>query len=87
MSETFTGKVTEVGSTADAASRAFTIKISLHNPKLLIRPGMIAEVTLASNQSKALVLPTEAVFAADQDNQSYVFVADPGVRSPPEKKG
>lgn len=77
LSETFTGKVTEVGSAADAASRAFTIRISLSNPKLLIRPGMIAEVTLASNQSKkALVLPTEAVLH-DQDNQSYVFVADP----------
>ncbi|SDG92536.1 RND family efflux transporter, MFP subunit [Dyadobacter soli] len=76
LSETFTGKVTEVGSAADAASRAFTIKIALNNPKLLIRPGMIAEVTLASNQSKkALVLPTEAVLR-DLDNQSYVFVAD-----------
>lgn len=76
LSETFTGKVTEVGSAADAASRAFTIKIALENPKLLIRPGMIAEVKLSSNQNKdALVLPTEAVLH-DLDNQSYVFVAD-----------
>lgn len=77
LSDTFTGKVTEVGSAADAASRAFTIKIALPNPRLLIRPGMIAEVTLASNQAKkALVLPTEAILR-DPDNQSYVFVADP----------
>jgi RND family efflux transporter MFP subunit len=76
LSETFTGKVTEVGSAADAASRAFTIKIALDNPKLHIRPGMIAEVKLASRQNKnALVLPTEAVLH-DLDNQSYVFVAD-----------
>lgn len=77
LNEVFTGKVTEVGSAADAASRAFTIKIVLDNPRLLIRPGMIAEVKLAATQnSDVLVLPVESVLH-DLDNQSYVFVVDP----------
>lgn len=76
LNEVFTGKVMEVGSAADAASRAFTIKIVLDNPRLLIRPGMIAEVKLSGTQnSEALVLPVESVLH-DLDNQSYVFVVD-----------
>lgn len=76
LNEVHTGKVTEVGSAADATSRAFTIKILLDNPRLLIRPGMIAEVKLSSEQKKELLaLPVEAVLR-DLDNQSYVFVVD-----------
>ncbi|MFC5412167.1 efflux RND transporter periplasmic adaptor subunit [Larkinella bovis] len=76
LNETFTGKITEVGSAADVTSRAFTVKIELPNPKQLIRPGMIAEVKLASNQkAEMLTLPAEAVLH-DLDNQSYVFVVD-----------
>ncbi|KAA9340383.1 efflux RND transporter periplasmic adaptor subunit [Larkinella humicola] len=74
LNETFTGKVIEVGSAADATSRAFTIKIELPNPRLLIRPGMIAEVKILSSQLKnRLALPAEAVLH-DLDNQSYVYV-------------
>ncbi|WP_223705964.1 efflux RND transporter periplasmic adaptor subunit [Flavobacterium potami] len=47
LGETFTGKVTEVGRSADVTTRAFTVKIEVPNPKHNIRPGMIAEVQLA----------------------------------------
>ncbi|WP_332367628.1 hypothetical protein [Spirosoma telluris] len=63
---------------ADVSSRAFTVKIELPNPKGLIRPGMIAEVTLPSNQTvERLLLPAEAILH-DTDNQSYVYVVDSG---------
>lgn len=47
LGETFTGKVTEVGGSADVTTLAFTVKIEVPNPKHNIRPGMIAEVQLA----------------------------------------
>ncbi|WP_420152511.1 efflux RND transporter periplasmic adaptor subunit [Siphonobacter sp.] len=76
LDSTFTGKVTEVGSAADATTRSFSVKIELRNPKLLIRPGMVAEVKLPSTQkTESLTLPAEAVLH-DTDNSSYVFVAD-----------
>jgi RND family efflux transporter MFP subunit len=76
LSDTFTGKVTEVGSAADPASRAFTVRMEVHNPRLLIRPGMIAEAKIfTGQQTSALVVPMEAV-QHDPANQSYVFVAD-----------
>ncbi|MEO6732029.1 MAG: efflux RND transporter periplasmic adaptor subunit [Ferruginibacter sp.] len=76
LDKTFTGKVTEVGSTAEATSRAFTIKIEIENPGLLIRPGMIAEARIATNnKTQAILLPTECI-QQDLSNQSFVFVVD-----------
>jgi RND family efflux transporter MFP subunit len=76
LDKTFTGKVTEIGSAADATSRAFTVKVDMDNPGLLIRPGMIAEVLLENRSTnQMLTLPTEAILH-DTDNQTYVFIAD-----------
>jgi RND family efflux transporter MFP subunit len=76
LSETFVGHIIEVGSAADAASRAFSVKIEVENPKMLIRPGMIAEAKIVTGQEKELiVIPVEAVLH-DFNNQSFVFVVD-----------
>jgi membrane fusion protein, multidrug efflux system len=76
LNETFNGRIIEVGSAADAASRAFSIKIEVENPKMLIRPGMIAEVTIVSGQdNEVMVIPLEAVLH-DFNNQSFVYVVD-----------
>ncbi|MBD1365408.1 efflux RND transporter periplasmic adaptor subunit [Mucilaginibacter sp. ZT4R22] len=76
LDKVFTGKVIEVGSAADATSRAFTIKIELDNPASLIRPGMIAEAKIATTEKKQMILlPAECV-QQDLANQSYVFVLD-----------
>lgn len=76
IGKTFNGKVTEVGSIADPSSRAFTIKIEVENPDMLIRPGMVAEARIAVASSRTgIIIPTESVMHG-LDNQSYVFVAD-----------
>lgn len=76
LNDTFNGRIIEVGSAADAASRAFSVKIEVENPKMLIRPGMIAEVTIVTGQDNELmVIPVEAVLH-DFNNQSFVYVVD-----------
>jgi RND family efflux transporter MFP subunit len=76
LGETFTGKITEVGSAADPSSRAFTVKININNPKMAIRPGMIAEVTINSDtKSEILAIQTEAVLR-NLNNQNIVYVVD-----------
>lgn len=76
LEQTFVGKIIEVGSAADVASRAFTVKIELPNPAKRIRPGMIAEIKITSSQTNhVLALPAEAVLHG-LDNQSFVYVAD-----------
>lgn len=73
---TFTGKISLIGAVADPASRAYSVKIDLPNPKLQIRPGMIADARLTSgHRAKALSLPGNAVLR-DDDQSTYVFVAD-----------
>ena len=72
----FEGRITEVGSVADAASRAFSLKIEIDNPKMLIRPGMIAEVRITpEKQNEVLAVPAGSILH-DYNNQSFVFAVD-----------
>lgn len=76
IDSTLTGKVIEVGSVSEPTTRAFNVKIQLQNPKLVIRPGMTAEVKITSGRKVAIVaVPGEAVLH-DLDNSAYVFVVD-----------
>jgi RND family efflux transporter MFP subunit len=76
LNKVYEGTVIEVGSAADPASRSFSVKIEVSNPELMIRPGMIAEVSLSSGKvNPVLVIPAEALLH-DSNDQSFVFVAD-----------
>ncbi len=76
LNDSFKGKITEVGSAADPASRAFTVKITIKNPKLLIRPGMIAEAKINTGaKGTYMAIPTEAVLR-NLNNQNVVYVVD-----------
>jgi RND family efflux transporter MFP subunit len=74
--DTFIGHVIEIGSAADPASRSFSVRIEVNNPKMLIRPGMIAEVKIMSGADREMmVIPVEAVLH-DFNNQSFIYVVD-----------
>ena len=76
IDKAYEGKVIEVGSAADPASRAFSIKIEVDNPTMAIRPGMIAEVKIITGENDELmVIPLEAVLH-DFNDQSFVFKFD-----------
>jgi RND family efflux transporter MFP subunit len=76
VNKAFEAKITEVGSLADPSSRSFLLKIEADNPDLLMRPGMIADVTVAVDETdRILVVPAGAV-THDFSNQSFVYVAD-----------
>ena len=76
VGKVYDGKITEVGSAAEPSSRSFLLKIEMENPGLLARPGMIAEVTIPSVETKEIIaVPVEAI-SHDFNDQSYVFVAD-----------
>jgi membrane fusion protein, multidrug efflux system len=76
LDSVFTGKVSEVGALADPTARAFTVRIEISNPQGIIRPGMIAEISLSSGSTKEIIeLPIEAVLH-DFNNSTYVFVTD-----------
>lgn len=76
LNETVDGKVIEVGSAADIASRAFSVKIEVENPGMFIRPGMIAEVKILTDQVQELFLIPVGAVLHDFNGISYIFVAD-----------
>jgi RND family efflux transporter MFP subunit len=76
LNNRYEGQITEVGSVADPASRAFSVKIEIDNPKMLIRPGMIAEVKLLHEEkSEILAIPAGSIMH-DLNDQSFVFIVD-----------
>ena len=76
LDKAFAGRVIEVGSAADPSTRAFTIKIEVNNPNLVIRPGMIAEAKIGVDTTTDVILLTAESINHDLNNQTYVYVVD-----------
>jgi len=72
----FTGRVVLVGAVAEPASRTYTVKISLANPDLLLRAGMIAEARIQTSEKiEGIVVPGLCI-VRDADNLPHIFVVD-----------
>lgn len=78
LDSTFTGKVSQIGVVADATTRAYAVKVDIPNSSNLIKPGMVAQASVQTQQTATMqLLPAEALLHdADQSNP-YVFVVDP----------
>lgn len=59
--QVFAGRIVAVLPSAEITSRTITARIELRNPGLKLRPGMFAQVSLASDRRQALLVPSEAV--------------------------
>jgi RND family efflux transporter MFP subunit len=70
------GKVVEVGALADATTRSFSVKLEVANPRHRLRPGMVARITLASqDSSRALFVPL-ACIQRRSEGDAMVYVVD-----------
>ena len=68
----FRGSVTAVASVADSETRLFAVEIALANPRLILKPGMIASLTMSDTGAappSVPVVPVSAVFR-DRENPS-----------------
>lgn len=73
----FYGQVKLVGVAADPTSRTYTVKITVPNPRRLLRPGMIAEARIKQDsQVVALTIPATAI-VRDADGATQVFLYNP----------
>lgn len=79
----FPGLITAIAPFADPSSHVFEIELSIRNPQALLKPGMIATVTLptedpaaARSEAEALVVPLSAVVRPPESNQFAVFVVE-----------
>lgn len=73
---TLNGQVTDVGVSADAFSRTYTVRILVKNSNTEILPGMLCNVYISSNdKSSAIIIPATAI-KIDETNQECVYVID-----------
>jgi membrane fusion protein (multidrug efflux system) len=76
----FSGTVDVVGVAADPSSRTFSAKITVPNPRLLLKAGMIAEARVVVDRIReALVIPGEAI-VRDPQGGTLVYVYYPDKR-------
>jgi RND family efflux transporter MFP subunit len=74
--EIFHGKVEEIGVIANIMTRSYDAKIGLPNPSGVIRPGMVCNVRLETEEkASALLVPNHAV-QVDENGNHFVYVAD-----------
>ncbi len=76
--ETFTGKVSLIYPTIDAATRTFPVEITLDNKDMRVRPGMFARVTIDFGTERRVVLPDLAVVKQTGSGDRYVYVYNDG---------
>ncbi len=72
----FHGAVTAVAAVADPETRLFQVEISMPNPSLALKPGMIASLTLSDSGSAPAAVPVVPVAAVvrDHDNPADFMV-------------
>jgi RND family efflux transporter MFP subunit len=76
VGETLEGKIIEIGSAADIASHSFSVKIELDNPGLLIRPGMIAGITIKTGSATDMLTVPVNSLQNDFNNMNFLYVVD-----------
>ncbi len=75
--EPFEGEITSIAPAADPVSKSFPVKIQIANSEQLLKPGMFAEVELATEAfNDVLILPKEAV--VDKGDMQIVYVVRDG---------
>jgi RND family efflux transporter MFP subunit len=76
--EIFTGKVTLIYPTIDAATHTFGVQITINNSNMKVRPGMYGRVTLNLGTGQSVLVPDVAVQKQSGANDKYVFVIENG---------
>jgi RND family efflux transporter MFP subunit len=73
----YNGRVTSIAASADEKNRVFAIEVTVSNPKALLKPGMIASLSLTGvHKAPVPTVPLSAVVADPGSSGHYaVFVA------------
>jgi len=78
LEKEYNGKISRIGSVADAYSRAFPVKATIQNPDFSIKPGMIAFLKVKTAVENDIInIPAEAVLLSS-DGRTYVFLLTKG---------
>jgi RND family efflux transporter MFP subunit len=77
--ETFQGRISYVGAVVDPRSRTFPIELSLANPGRLIKPEMVADVSVVRRTLEdVVVVPQEALIRVEEGYVVFVVEEEGG---------
>lgn len=76
-----TGTVSLIHPSVDAATRTFTVEITIPNAGEKVVPGMFARVTLNFGEASHVVVPDRAVVKQPGSGNRYVYVYDPRTKT------
>jgi RND family efflux transporter MFP subunit len=76
--EIFTGKITLIYPTIDAATHTFGVQVVVNNTGMKVRPGMSGQVILNFGTVQSIVVPDVAVQKQTGANDKYVFIVENG---------
>ncbi len=72
--ETFSGTITALDSNVDQATRSIAVRARLDNAKLLLRPGMFANVAVSTGTPQQVItLPQTAITYNSYGNTAYLL--------------
>ncbi|MGE3509619.1 MAG: efflux RND transporter periplasmic adaptor subunit [Vicinamibacterales bacterium] len=75
----FTGRIIAVNPAIQAASRSFTVEVSVPNAERLLKPGMFATAEIqAGDNEEAAFVPAAAVLSDPNTNSRRLFVIENG---------
>lgn len=80
---TFTGRISRIYPTMDAATHTFSTEVTVTNSDRVLRPGMYAKATITFSSNKSVVLPDNCIVKQQGSGVRSVFVmnADNTVKS------
>lgn len=77
--EEFSGKISLVYPTIDAATHTFGVEVTINNAQNRVRPGMYARVSLNFGENNRIVIPDMAVQKQSGSNDRYVYTIEEGI--------
>jgi RND family efflux transporter MFP subunit len=75
---TFTGKVTRLYPTINAATHTFNAEVVVQNADRALRPGMFARVTVNFGTNHHIVLPDRCIVKQEGTGQKFVYLLKDG---------
>ena len=74
--EVFRAPISYVGSTVDSGSRTFPIEVRMPNPRGLIKPQMVADVSVERRSFEEAVVPQDALVRVEDGYVVFVVVEE-----------
>ncbi len=74
-SDSFPGRVDNVGAVVDPASKATQVRIVVPNPKRVLKQNMLVTVTIRSSRPRTGILISVSAVLRDDENLPYVYLA------------